>query len=80
MKTRSSKILVLFVLLALFFLNYPWLSLFSVGQLSMGIPVFYLYLFGFWLLIIIVISLLTEARADSPPRPMDTDGIGKNDA
>ncbi len=67
MKTKSSKTLILVVLLVVFFLNYPWLSLFSESRLIAGFPVFYLYLFTTWFIFIMAIWMLTEKRKDPKP-------------
>jgi len=39
-------------LIGMFLLNYPVLSIYNIPQLWFGIPVLYLMVFGFWLLLI----------------------------
>lgn len=78
MKTVSSKILILFVFFALFFLNYPWLSMFSVEYLFAGVPVLYLYLFVVWLVTIVAIAVLTEMRKEPIPRKRIPSGEQEN--
>lgn len=57
-------LLLLFVAGCLAF-NYPLLALFDRLLLPLGIPVLYLYLYGFWLVLIIVLAvwLLAAGRA-----------------
>lgn len=39
-------------ILGVFLLNYPVLRLYNIPERWWGIPVLYLFIFGFWLLII----------------------------
>ncbi|MBF0455325.1 MAG: hypothetical protein HQL72_10980 [Magnetococcales bacterium] len=41
-------------------LNYPLLSLFDQAELTLGIPVLFLYLFLVWAVIISLIALVME--------------------
>lgn len=57
MATRyRDGLLVLFVFSALAF-NYPLLALFDRLLLPFGMPLLYLYLYGFWLVLIAVLAL-----------------------
>lgn len=47
----------LMALMALFLLSYPWLSLFNVRAMVLGIPLILLYLFGLWGLVILASAL-----------------------
>lgn len=44
--------------------NYPLLSLASQGQLLFGLPVLYLYLFGVWILFILIVRHLVNQAGD----------------
>ncbi|MCG8486254.1 MAG: hypothetical protein AB2551_13415 [Candidatus Thiodiazotropha sp.] len=59
---RNQERLIVLFLLGVLVLNYPLLHLFGTGSLWLGIPVLYLYLFICWLLIIVFLALLMEAR------------------
>ncbi len=50
--------------------NYPLLGLFSRAGTVLGIPVLYAYLFGVWVLLILLIALIAERRAS----PLDSEG------
>lgn len=47
----------LMALMALFLLTYPWLSLFNVRAMVLGVPLILLYLFGLWGLLILASAL-----------------------
>jgi hypothetical protein len=47
-------------LLGFLLLNYPLLSLSSGNQTWLGIPVLYLYIFGIWTALIMLIALVIE--------------------
>jgi len=59
MKTER---LIVLVIVGFLMFNYPLMSLFSEGMF-LGIPVPYLYLFGFWALFIYLVSR-TSAKTD----------------
>jgi hypothetical protein len=64
----SQRLVALFVLGLLAF-GYPLLSLFSVPRLLFGVPLLYLYLFGAWLLVIVVAAWLLERGRDGRGSP-----------
>lgn len=61
---RTERIVALALLAALLF-NYPVLSLFARDGWVFGLPILYVYLFGSWLLIILLAGLVLRRR---PPR------------
>ncbi len=60
-RRKIQRLLALFVL-GVFAINYPLLALFSKPVLWFGIPQLYLYLFGFWVLFILLIGIVTERK------------------
>jgi hypothetical protein len=58
----QQKNLPLIGLLLLVVLNYPLLSIVNTPRRVMGIPVLYLYVFGWWLLVIIVVRYLVYKK------------------
>ena len=62
-KMNARRMVGLFLLGALIF-NFPLLSLFNRPVLILGIPVWYLYLFGAWLLIVLLMLILSRSKAD----------------
>lgn len=64
-RRHRENIIILFVA-GLLALNYPLLSIFEVGQLVLGIPLLYLYVYLVWLVIIVVMAIVvarSELRA-----------------
>ena len=57
---RGQRLLVLF-LVGVLLLNFPILSLFSVGGMLWGIPLLYIYLFLCWVSLIALMALVIEA-------------------
>ena len=55
-----SKRLVGLFLLGFVLFNYPVISLFNLDKFWFGIPILYLYVFGVWLILIILIVLVTK--------------------
>ena len=55
---KARRLVGLFLLGAVLF-NYPILSLVNRDSLLFGIPVLYLYLFGVWAVLILLISRVT---------------------
>jgi hypothetical protein len=47
-------------LLGALVLNYPLLSLFSHPVLVFGVPVFYLYIFISWALVIVLLAMVAD--------------------
>jgi hypothetical protein len=67
----GDRLIALF-LLGVLLLTPPTMAIFNVDRLVFGIPLLFLYLFGAWLLIVMLVALLLRAReprngADSPP-------------
>ena len=60
-KKRNERIVVI-AMVSMLALNYPWLSLFSRNILVFGIPLLYLYLFGLWALLILLVGLIIESE------------------
>jgi 4-hydroxybenzoate polyprenyltransferase len=60
-KKRNERLVVLTVggILAV---NYPWVALFSTGQLLFGIPSLYLYLFLVWGIFIALVARLIDTE------------------
>jgi hypothetical protein len=76
-KRRNERLIALFFV-GLLALNFPLLSLFSKVALWMGIPVLYLYLFLFWLLLIGLVAAVMERTEPSPPASKSAEP-GKSD-
>ena len=65
-KVNGRRLVGLF-LLGLLLFNFPILCLFNRAVLAFGIPILYLYLFGAWSLIIILIMLVDRSAPDRFP-------------
>lgn len=61
-KRKYQRLLALFMLFLLLF-NYPLLSTANWPVLAWGIPLLYLYLFGVWLLMIILLAWAVHYRS-----------------
>jgi hypothetical protein len=66
-KIKGRRLVGLFLLGMLLF-NYPLLCLFNRTLLVLGIPVLYLYLFGVWSLIVLLMRIIIQSGADTAPR------------
>ena len=55
----AQRLVALFVLGCLL-LSYPLLSLFNTGGTLWGIPLLYIYLFGVWAALIVLMGLVVE--------------------
>jgi len=60
-RRKTQRLLALFAFGCLA-LNYPLLALFSRTVLWHGIPLLYLYLFGIWVIFIMLIAIVTERK------------------
>ena len=60
-RRKIQRLLALFAF-GVLAINYPLLALFSKATLWFGIPQLYLYLFGFWILFILFIGIVTERK------------------
>ena len=58
-KGKHQRLLALFLFFLLLF-NYPILSTVNRPQLAGGVPLLYLYLFGTWLLMIVLLAWLVR--------------------
>lgn len=65
---RNRRLSALFFL-GLILFNYPLLSLFDAPVAVFGIPLVYAYLFGAWLLLILLLAL--TIRSSSAPTMLD---------
>ena len=68
---QSQRLVALFVLGALL-LTYPLLALFNREGSVLGLPIFYVYLFGAWAVLILMLGLSArlppDVRRDDAPR------------
>jgi heme/copper-type cytochrome/quinol oxidase subunit 2 len=55
-----SKRLVGLFLLGFVLFNYPVISLFNIDKFWFGIPILYLYVFGVWFILVMLIVLITK--------------------
>lgn len=60
-KDKGYRLLSIF-LLALLLFNFPLIRLFSGRNLLYGFPSLYLYIFGAWLLVILLTIRIVESR------------------
>jgi len=61
-KLKNGRLVAVF-LVGLVLFNYPLLSLFNMGALFIGIPLFYVYLFAAWLSVILLTAWITRERS-----------------
>ncbi len=59
---RVSTRLLLLAALALALFNYPLLSVFDRDALVLGVPLVWLYLFGCWTLLIVLVGLTVRGK------------------
>ena len=64
---------IIFFLLVVIMLNYPFIHIFNKASTLFGFPIFYLYLQAGWAISIFIIYLFTKAI------PPDDDGEGKGE-
>jgi hypothetical protein len=62
---RNKRLIGLFLLGYLLF-NYPLISLVNLPVLIGSIPVLYAYIFGAWVLLILLVALVTGRDARTP--------------
>ena len=67
----GKEILIFLFVLAVLFLNAPILSIFSLPDYVLGIPILYLYLFAVWAVLIALMavstgSALTDEEGEEP--------------
>lgn len=56
---KGQRLIAAFLFGCLVF-NYPILALFNQDQSVFGIPVLFVYIFGIWLLLIVVMMIIIE--------------------
>lgn len=61
---RNKRLIALF-LLGYLLLNNPLLSLFNLPKMVWGIPLLFGYIFGVWLLLIVLTMLIVRSRPQS---------------
>jgi len=60
----TAQRLVAIFLLGVALFNWPLLSLFNRQAELFGIPLLYLYLFGSWLVLIVLMAVVIEGKGD----------------
>jgi hypothetical protein len=60
---NKNKRLVGLFLIAWVVFNFPILSLFNLDRMIFGIPLLYVYIFGVWTLLIVLMALITGVRS-----------------
>ncbi len=58
--TNRNKRLVGLFLLGYLLFNHPLLSLFNLQRKVLGIPLLYGYIFGVWILLIVLMAIITN--------------------
>ena len=58
--SRNHRLIALF-LLGCLLLNYPLLSLFNLPRTVFGWPLLYAYLFGVWIILILLVMFVTRS-------------------
>lgn len=67
----NGRRLVGLFLLGILLFNFPFLCLFNRPVLAVGIPIFYLYLFSAWALIILLMLIISRSKSEAPLRTHD---------
>jgi hypothetical protein len=62
---RNKRLIALF-LLSYILLNNPILSLFNLPRLVLGIPLLFFYIFGVWILLIVLVALIVSSKSSAP--------------
>ena len=62
-RLTGQRLIALF-LLGLLLLNYPLLDLFAGPGQVFGIPILYVYVFAVWALLLALMAIVVEKRAD----------------
>lgn len=58
---KGQRLIALFLFGNLLF-NYPLLALFNRAESMFGIPVLFLYVFGAWILLIVLLAAVVERK------------------
>lgn len=61
---RSKRFIALF-LLGYILLGNPILSLFNLPHIIWGIPLLFFYIFGIWIVLIVLVALIISSKAGS---------------
>ncbi|HEY5717166.1 MAG TPA: hypothetical protein VIS52_01660 [Motiliproteus sp.] len=64
MRSRRTSLVFFAAITLLLLVNYPWVSLFSTPHLLLGMPPLLLYLFGLWLLFIVIVRLIVQPQPE----------------
>lgn len=67
-ETKKAQKLISLFLISLLLMNFPLLSLFNAPSLLGSIPLLYVYIFGSWLVLIIIISLIINKKEKQKPK------------
>ncbi|MRR50756.1 MAG: hypothetical protein EG825_07535 [Rhodocyclaceae bacterium] len=62
-RLTAQRLVAIFLLGGMVF-NWPLLSLFNRSAQVLGIPLLYLYLFGAWLALIVLMAAVIEGKGD----------------
>ena len=65
-EVRTKRLIGLFLLGYLLF-NYPLISLVNIPELIGGIPVLYAYIFGVWVVMILLVALISSRNSRATP-------------
>ena len=67
---KNKRLVGLFLLGCIVF-NYPLLSLFNLKRMLYGLPLFYLYIFAAWSVMIILLIIVTHRSSTQNKPPME---------
>jgi hypothetical protein len=65
-RSKQNKRLIALFFLGYLLFNYPLMALFNLPEVVWGIPLLYAYLFGVWVLLIVLVILIVGFRIDTP--------------
>ena len=65
-RSKQNKRLIALFFLGYLLFNYPLMALFNLQEVVWGIPLLYAYLFGVWVLLIVLVILIVGFRTDTP--------------
>lgn len=63
--TVTGDRLIALFLLGVLLLTPPMMAIFNVELLVLGIPLLFLYLFGAWLIVVLLVALILRAGKDA---------------
>jgi hypothetical protein len=64
-RSKQNKRLIALFFLGYLLFNYPLMALFNLPEIIWGIPLLYAYLFGVWVLLIVLVILIVGFRTDT---------------